>query len=105
MESGSLTQNAGVQGEFVGIKMIAAYHRDKGDDQRNELLIPDSAHGTNPATAAMAGFKTVSIPTDTNGDIDLEKLKASCSERTAGLMLTNPKSLFASSSKNFAKSS
>lgn len=90
MESGSLNQNAGAQGEFVGVKMIAAYHKERGEQHRNELLIPDSAHGTNPATAIMAGFKTVSIPTDENGDIDLEKLKAACSERTAGLMLTNP---------------
>jgi len=90
MEAGSLNQNAGAQGEFVGIRMIAAYHREKGESHRNELLIPDSAHGTNPATAVMAGFKTVSIPTDENGDIDLEKLKAACSENTAGLMLTNP---------------
>lgn len=90
MESGSLNQNAGAQGEFVGIRMIAAYHKKNGEGHRDELLIPDSAHGTNPATAVMAGFKTVSIPTDENGDIDLEKLKSACSERTAGLMLTNP---------------
>ncbi|CCB90612.1 putative glycine dehydrogenase [decarboxylating] subunit 2 [Waddlia chondrophila 2032/99] len=93
MECGSLNPNAGAQGEFVGIKMIAAYHREKGQTDRNELLIPDSAHGTNPATAAAAGFKIVSIPTDEKGDIDLEKLKSACSEKTAGLMLTNPNTL------------
>jgi glycine dehydrogenase subunit 2 len=90
MDTGSLNPNAGAQGEFVGIKMIAAYHLNRGEAHRRELLIPDSAHGTNPATAAMAGFKTISIPTDRNGDIDLELLRKACSENTAGLMLTNP---------------
>ncbi len=93
MDGGSFGPNAGAQGEFVGVKMIAAYHFERGDIHRNELLIPDSAHGTNPATAAMAGFKTLSIQTDANGDIDLVKLQNACSERTAGLMLTNPNTL------------
>ncbi len=93
MPFGSLNANAGAQGEFVGIKMIAAYHQSREDFDRTELLIPDSAHGTNPATAVMAGYKTVPIPTDDNGDVDLEKLKSACSEKTAGLMLTNPNTL------------
>lgn len=93
MAKGSLNPNAGAQGEFAGIKMIAAYHKAQGDTQRNEILIPDNAHGTNPATAQMCGFKTVSIKTNAQGDIDLEELKARCSERTAGLMLTNPNTL------------
>lgn len=93
MTAGTLTANAGAQGEFVGIKMIAAYHREKGDLQRNEIIIPDSAHGTNPATAAMCGFKTVAIPSTPDGDMDLTALANALSEKTAGLMLTNPNTL------------
>lgn len=93
MAGGSLLPNAGAQGEFVGIRMIAAYHQSKGSSQRNEILIPDSAHGTNPATAVIAGFKTVPIATDENGDIKLDQLRTAVSERTAGLMLTNPNTL------------
>ncbi len=93
MEGGTLASNAGAQGEFVGVKLIAAYHQSRGDYARTEILVPDTAHGTNPATAVMAGFKAVPIPTDENGDMDLAKLKSACSERTAGLMLTNPNTL------------
>lgn len=93
MEAGSLLPNAGAQGEFTGIQMIAAYHRKRGDTARREILIPDAAHGTNPATAAMAGFKTVPIRTNAQGDIDLVHLKERISEKTAGLMLTNPNTL------------
>lgn len=93
MTAGSLVPNAGAQGEYVGIQMIAAYHRSRGDFQRTEILIPDNAHGTNPATAGMAGFKTVPIRTNANGDMDLEHLESCASEKTAGLMLTNPNTL------------
>lgn len=93
MSAGTLLPNAGSQGEFTGIQMIAAYHRQRGDHARTELLIPDSAHGTNPATAAMAGFSTVSIRSKENGDIDLEELKKAASSKTMGLMLTNPNTL------------
>lgn len=93
MNACSLSPNAGAQGEFVGVQMIAAYHRKRGDKQRTEMLIPDSAHGTNPATAQMSGYKTVSIRSQEDGDIDLDHLKALVSERTAGLMLTNPSTL------------
>lgn len=93
MHAGSLLPNAGAQGEFTGLKMIAAYHKKKGENQRTEILIPDSAHGTNPATAAMAGLKTVSLRTDANGDIDLAQLRSLTSDRTAGIMLTNPNTL------------
>lgn len=93
MSAGSLLPNAGAQGEYVGIKMIAAYHRKRGDGQRTEVLIPDNAHGTNPATAAMAGFTAVPIRTNAEGDLDLEHLKSAVSERTACLMLTNPNTL------------
>lgn len=93
MSSGSLLPNAGAQGEYIGVRMIAEYHRHKGDMQRNEILIPDNAHGTNPATAIMAGFKTVPIRTNEKGDMDLDQLREMASEKTAGLMLTNPNTL------------
>lgn len=93
MTAGSLLPNAGAQGEFVGIRMIAAYHQKRGDFDRNEILIADTAHGTNPATAAMAGFKTITIKSNAQGDIDLDDLRSHLSERTAGLMLTNPNTL------------
>lgn len=93
MKAASLVSNAGAQGEFIGALMIVAYHRKRGDTHRDEMLIPDNAHGTNPATATMAGLKTVSIRTDANGDMDLDHLKSLVSERTAGLMLTNPNTL------------
>jgi len=93
MTAGSLIPNAGAQGEFTGIRMIAAYHHENGDLERNELLIPDNAHGTNPATATMAGFKTIPIRTDAEGDLDIEHLRSQVSSRTAGLMLTNPNTL------------
>lgn len=93
MTAGTLLPNAGAQGEYVGVRMIAEYHRKRGDSVRNEILIPDSAHGTNPATAVLAGFKTVPIKTNAQGDMDLEDLRKMSSERTAGLMLTNPNTL------------
>lgn len=93
MTAGTLLPNAGSQGEFTGIQMIAAYHRQRGDHARTELLIPDSAHGTNPATAAMAGFSAVTIRSKENGDIDLDALKKAASSKTMGLMLTNPNTL------------
>lgn len=93
MSGGSLLPCAGAQGEYTGIKMIAEYHKKRDDLKRTEILIPDNAHGTNPATASMAGFTTVSIRTDKSGDLDIEHLKELVSERTAGLMLTNPSTL------------
>lgn len=93
MKAGSLLPNAGSQGEFAGVQMIAAYHRFNGAFERTEILVPDSAHGTNPATASLAGMKAVSIPSTPTGDIDLEALKRAVSEKTAGLMLTNPNTL------------
>lgn len=93
MTAGSLAPNAGAQGEYVGLRMISAYHQKRGDFQRNEILVPDSAHGTNPATVALAGLKTVPIKTNAQGDIDLTALKNALSDRTAGLMLTNPNTL------------
>ncbi len=93
MTAGTLTPNAGAQGELTGIQMIAAYHRQRGDHERNEMLIPDNAHGTNPATAAMVGFKTIPLRTNEQGDIDIEQLRSLVSPKTAGLMLTNPNTL------------
>jgi glycine dehydrogenase subunit 2 len=93
MPAVSLTPAAGAQGEFTGVAMIRAYHDANGDTERNEILVPDAAHGTNPATATMCGYKVREIPTDRDGDVDLEALKASVGPQTAGIMLTNPSTL------------
>ena len=93
MKAVSLTPMAGAQGEFAGIAMIRAYHESRGDHGRTEILVPDAAHGTNPATAVMCGYTVREIPTDVEGDIDLEKLRAAVGPHTAGLMLTNPSTL------------
>lgn len=91
MDRFTLQPAAGANGEFTGVSIIRAYHIDRGGDtERTEMLVPDSAHGTNPASAAMAGFKVVEIPSNENGTVDLEALESAVSERTAGLMLTNP---------------
>jgi glycine dehydrogenase subunit 2 len=89
----TLQPAAGAQGELAGMLMMRAYHLDRGDAHRRKVLVPDSAHGTNPATAAMAGFHTVSIPSDRSGNIDLDRLKAELDETVVGLMLTNPNTL------------
>ncbi len=89
----SLQPAAGAHGELVGGLIMRAFHKKRGDEKRTKILVPDSAHGTNPATSSMAGFEPVNIPSDKRGNIDLEKLKAVCDESTAGLMLTNPNTL------------
>ena len=89
----SLQPAAGAQGEFVGVSIIRAYHESRKDFKRTKILIPDTAHGTNPASSAMKGYEIVPIPTNANGDVDLEALMAACDESTAGLMLTNPNTL------------
>ncbi len=89
----SLQPAAGAQGEFAGILTFRAYHLDRNDPQRVEVLVPDAAHGTNPATAAMAGFKVVEVKSDARGNVDLDDLKAKLSPRTVGMMLTNPNTL------------
>ena len=89
----SLTPMAGAQGEFAGIAMIRAYHESRGDKARTEIIVPDAAHGTNPATAVMCGYTAKEIPTDHNGDVDLDALRAAVGPQTAGLMLTNPSTL------------
>lgn len=89
----SLTPMAGSQGEFAGVAMIKAYHQSRGDTLRDEMLIPDAAHGTNPASAAMCGFKIIEIPTGEDGDMNLDELRQKIGPRTAGIMLTNPSTL------------
>ena len=89
----SLTPMAGAQGEFAGVAMIRAYHDANKDFERKEILVPDAAHGTNPATATMCGYTVKEIPTLDNGDVDLDALKQAVGPQTAGLMLTNPSTL------------
>jgi glycine dehydrogenase subunit 2 len=85
---------AGAHGELLGTLLMRAYHKLNGDsEKRSEIIIPDSAHGTNPASASMAGFNVVVVPSDDDGCVSLGALKAAASERTAGLMLTNPNTL------------
>lgn len=90
MKSVSLVPAAGAQGEFAGVAMIRAYHDSRGDTQRCEIIVPDAAHGTNPATAVMCGYKVREIPTLDDGDVDVEALKKALGPQTAGIMLTNP---------------
>ena len=89
----SLQPAAGAQGEFTGILMMRAYHRDRGDHKRTKMLIPDSAHGTNPASSAMAGLTVIELPSDRRGNVDLEALKAHLDGTVCGLMITNPNTL------------
>jgi len=89
----SLAPAAGAQGEFAGVAMIRAYHADRGDSERTEILVPDAAHGTNPATAIMCGFEVREIPTDSEGDVDMAALEQMLGPKTAGIMLTNPSTL------------
>ncbi len=89
----SLTPAAGAQGEFCGVKMIAAYYRDRKDDKRKVMLVPDSAHGTNPASSVMSGFKVLPVSTNERGNIDLTVLAALCNDELAGIMITNPNTL------------
>ncbi|MEI6514240.1 MAG: aminomethyl-transferring glycine dehydrogenase subunit GcvPB, partial [bacterium] len=89
----SLTPMAGSQGEFAGVAMIKAYHHSRGDRLRDEILIPDAAHGTNPASAIICGYKVVNLATLPDGDLDLEDLQSKVGPKTAGIMLTNPSTL------------
>ncbi len=93
MRGVSLTPMAGAQGEFAGVAMIKAYHASHNDHTRNEFLVPDAAHGTNPASAVMCGYKVREIPTNLEGDLDLNALQAAVGSHTAGIMLTNPSTL------------
>lgn len=90
MAAVSLAPMAGAQGEFAGIAMIRAYHLARNDLERNEIIVPTAAHGTNPATATMCGYKVREIPVLADGDVDVEALREAVGPKTAGLMLTNP---------------
>lgn len=89
----SLQPAAGSHGEFTGIMLFRAYHRDRKDFARKNILIPDSAHGTNPASASIAGFNIVAVKSNDHGRIDIEDLKTKCNSETAGFMITNPNTL------------
>lgn len=93
MKGAALSPMAGAQGEFAGVAMIHAYHRARGDLARDEILVPDAAHGTNPASAVQCGYKVHEIPTGADGNVDIEALKAVVGPKTAGIMLTNPSTL------------
>lgn len=84
---------SGANGELTGIMMIAAYHKSRGDHKRKVMLIPDAAHGTNPASAAVAGFQCVEVASNERGDVDINSLKAALNENVAGIMLTCPNTL------------
>jgi glycine dehydrogenase subunit 2 len=93
MDAVTFQPAAGAHGEFVGVLLIKAYHESRGETKRTKIIVPDAAHGTNPATAAMAGYTVVNIPSNTEGCVDVEKLKEAVGDDTAGLMLTNPNTL------------
>lgn len=93
MQAVALSPMAGAHGEFAGVAMIRAYHRARGDLARNEIIVPEAAHGTNPATATMCGCIAKEIPVDADGDVEIEALKAAVGPKTAGIMLTNPSTL------------
>lgn len=90
MDAMTLQPAAGAHGEFTGLLLIKAYHDSRKDTKRTKIIVPDSAHGTNPASAVMVGYNVVSIPSGPDGCVDLEKLREAVGEDTAGLMLTNP---------------
>jgi glycine dehydrogenase subunit 2 len=89
----SLVPAAGAQGELAGILMIRAYHRSRNDAKRTKILVPNSAHGTNPATCTMAGLEVVELPSDEHGNVDLAALRAACGDDVAGMMITVPSTL------------
>lgn len=93
MDAFTLQPAAGAHGEYVGVLIIKKYHEVYGNTHKDEIIIPDSAHGTNPASAKMGGFKVVEVPSDKHGLVDIEALKTAVSKYTAGMMLTNPNTL------------
>lgn len=90
MDGMSFQPAAGAHGEYTGLLLIRKYHQSRGDAARTKILVPDAAHGTNPASATMAGFQVVSIPSNQAGGVDLDALRQAVGPDTAGLMLTNP---------------
>ena len=93
MKGVTLQPSAGAQGEFTGIKIIAAYHKAKGNNHKDTIIIPDSAHGTNPASCSLVGYKTVELASNKEGRCDIAKLRELVNENTAGIMITNPSTL------------
>lgn len=93
MDAVTLQPVAGADGEFTGLLLVRAYHENRKDYKRREIIVPDSAHGTNPASSTMSGFTTIEIPSDKNGLVDLNALKEALSEKTAAFMITNPNTL------------
>ena len=93
MDKVTLQPSAGAHGEFTGLMIIKAYHQNRGDLKRTKVIVPDSAHGTNPASAMMAGFKIVQVESTKDGAVDIEKLKEVLGDEVAALMLTNPSTL------------
>jgi glycine dehydrogenase subunit 2 len=93
LHAATLQPAAGAQGELVGLLLIRAYHEHRGDDARRVIIVPDSAHGTNPASATIAGYDAVTVPSGDDGLVDVDALEELVDERTAGLMLTNPNTL------------
>ena len=93
LDAVTLQPAAGSQGELLGLMLIRAYHTERGEAERTEVLVPDTAHGTNPASVAMTGLSVANLRTDGRGNVDLDDLRGRLSERTAALMLTNPSTL------------
>ncbi|MBR4421745.1 MAG: aminomethyl-transferring glycine dehydrogenase subunit GcvPB, partial [Erysipelotrichaceae bacterium] len=93
MDGMSLQPAAGAHGEYTGLLLIRKYHQERHDDERVNIIVPDSAHGTNPASAVMAGFKVINVPSNDQGGVDLDELRKVVGKDTAGLMLTNPNTL------------
>ena len=93
MDQMSLQPAAGAHGEYTGLLLIRRYHQARHDDERVNIIVPDSAHGTNPASAVMAGFKVINVPSNADGGVDLDELRKVVGKDTAGLMLTNPNTL------------
>jgi len=93
MDRVTFQPSAGAHGELTGLMLIRAYHNDRGDSGRTRVIVPDSAHGTNPASAAMCGFEVVTVPSDTRGNIDRDALRRAADQTVAALMLTNPNTL------------
>jgi glycine dehydrogenase subunit 2 len=89
----TLQPSAGAHGELTGVLIMRAYHLDREDDKRTKIIVPDSAHGTNPATTSMSGLDVIEVPSDERGNVDLQALRAVCDETVCGLMLTNPNTL------------
>jgi glycine dehydrogenase subunit 2 len=93
MDTVTFQPAAGAHGELVGVLLIKAYHESRGDARRTKIIVPDAAHGTNPATANMAGYTVVNIPSNAEGCVDIDRLREAAGDDTAGLMLTNPNTL------------